>query len=983
MNPNITKKIVGQALRTLLSLAAAGCCHTVFAQGQSAVVVLSPFTVDASQDEGYRAQNTLAGTRTNANLRDVAASITVLTNDLIEDIGADNFEQMVGYTPNLEITNYDTFSPYDFTVRGVPAQRTRNYFALDDTYFRLDFYNSERAEAARGPNAILFGIAQPGGIVNTSTKRALTHRDRYEVGFKVDEHGTTRLTGDINKVLIPGKLALRLNYLDYTEVQWRGKADRNTDDRFFLTAAFTPTKNTSLRVEWENIDQLLRRQSAAHARDQSSWYFDTPAGQSRTRSLTTTAQPVLNWNTGILSNAARDQVGNYPSTRPRDVNFVTPVPRDAVLIGTSPGREDEYDLISAFWEQRIGENLSFEIGHYNLSYERLRLGWSNLGEGFFIDAEPFLADGTTPNPYFEQYFIESFGTYQGIARDQNNTRATVVYDLDLGQRWGKHTFTAYAERHEYKHWENAMTEMLYDYDINTPGLQRFSANPLAANNRMQTRRYVDLNNPSTFEWVPDAFDTARAINLYDRNTPTVNPARRFTTEDGRTAETVWATRNVGSRRDQGRELDSMMGAFQSKLFRNRLITTFGYRVDETDFYRNSSLLINDPANINNRFVSQDIDPVWDITGDGLSPDGSPTSNPPSVRRSISRTASLLYHVTDKITLAVNTSSANGLNPEFQLWFPNEASPELFRGETQEISARFVLFNGALHANLTYYQLESYGENFRASNSDNRLNDVWNSLINEGVTLTNADFSAFGEQLGAVGVSSDMVGRPLTIQEVQVRGEYDRRDRESKGLELDATANIGKNLSVFFSVSQNDTTVAGLAPRFRAYRDAVLPVWNRLVEQTPVYRDSTAGSGYTRQLANFESAFQGDITNFEGLAPAGQSKYKSAMRVKYSFKDGRLRGTDFGLGARYASGRAIGATGPGNSLRSQDEFYLDANVRYRTKILGDKATLTVSLNIDNLLDRDGIIFTGTEGDGTINNFRFITPRTASLQTTLSF
>ena len=39
------------------------------------VVILSPFVVDASQDQGYRATSTLAGSRINTNLRDVAQSI--------------------------------------------------------------------------------------------------------------------------------------------------------------------------------------------------------------------------------------------------------------------------------------------------------------------------------------------------------------------------------------------------------------------------------------------------------------------------------------------------------------------------------------------------------------------------------------------------------------------------------------------------------------------------------------------------------------------------------------------------------------------------------------------------------------------------------------------------------------------------------------------------------------------------------------------
>jgi hypothetical protein len=44
-----------------------------------AVVELSPFTVNTSQDVGYLAENTLAGSRLNARLRDTAGSVSVFT----------------------------------------------------------------------------------------------------------------------------------------------------------------------------------------------------------------------------------------------------------------------------------------------------------------------------------------------------------------------------------------------------------------------------------------------------------------------------------------------------------------------------------------------------------------------------------------------------------------------------------------------------------------------------------------------------------------------------------------------------------------------------------------------------------------------------------------------------------------------------------------------------------------------------------------
>ena len=72
------------------------------------VVELSPFTVDASADKGYKAANTLAGSRLNSSLNDTAASVTVFTKELLEDLGLNNLEQLSDYIPSTQMNYQDT-----------------------------------------------------------------------------------------------------------------------------------------------------------------------------------------------------------------------------------------------------------------------------------------------------------------------------------------------------------------------------------------------------------------------------------------------------------------------------------------------------------------------------------------------------------------------------------------------------------------------------------------------------------------------------------------------------------------------------------------------------------------------------------------------------------------------------------------------------------------------------------------------------------
>lgn len=56
------------------------------------VFELSPFVVDTSQDSGYLASSTLAGTRLNTSLDDVGAAIQVVTQEFMDDVGATDYQ---------------------------------------------------------------------------------------------------------------------------------------------------------------------------------------------------------------------------------------------------------------------------------------------------------------------------------------------------------------------------------------------------------------------------------------------------------------------------------------------------------------------------------------------------------------------------------------------------------------------------------------------------------------------------------------------------------------------------------------------------------------------------------------------------------------------------------------------------------------------------------------------------------------------------
>ena len=75
------------------------------------VVQLSPFQVEAGNDRGYQAFNTLSGTRLNSKLEDLGSSITVITKQQMEDLALLDINDVFRYEASTEGTdNFTTFN---------------------------------------------------------------------------------------------------------------------------------------------------------------------------------------------------------------------------------------------------------------------------------------------------------------------------------------------------------------------------------------------------------------------------------------------------------------------------------------------------------------------------------------------------------------------------------------------------------------------------------------------------------------------------------------------------------------------------------------------------------------------------------------------------------------------------------------------------------------------------------------------------------
>jgi outer membrane receptor for ferric coprogen and ferric-rhodotorulic acid len=240
------------------------------AAAEADVVVLSPFVVSATEDTGYGATSTLAGTRVRTELKDVASSISVVTQQFLRDTGSKKSEDLLVYTTNTEVSgsrgnfsnavgsaaapaeDRNLLRPNESTrVRGLAAaDNTRDYFLTEIPW---DGYNVGRVDLQRGPNSILFGNGSPAGIINTSLNTA-GFKNAGTAEARFDDQGSVRASVDGNYVAIDKVLALRVASV-YDNTKYQQKPAYNLDRRVFAALRFDPklfgNGATSFRVNFE------------------------------------------------------------------------------------------------------------------------------------------------------------------------------------------------------------------------------------------------------------------------------------------------------------------------------------------------------------------------------------------------------------------------------------------------------------------------------------------------------------------------------------------------------------------------------------------------------------------------------------------------------------------------------------------------------------------------------------------------------------
>ncbi|MEE4128764.1 TonB-dependent siderophore receptor [Pseudomonas viridiflava] len=201
--------------------------------------------------QGYRATRSASATRTDTSLHETPQSISVVTREAVEDIGATRLQDALDYAGGVgRANNFGGQGLTTFTVRGfTTGEFYRNGFPINRGYPNMPDANTiERLEVLRGPATTLYGRGDPGGTFNVVSKQPLAERS-VTLGSQLNDQGMKRGTLDASGPLDDdGRFAYRLNVVGEGGDTFR---DHVETERYGVTPVLAWQVDDATRITFE------------------------------------------------------------------------------------------------------------------------------------------------------------------------------------------------------------------------------------------------------------------------------------------------------------------------------------------------------------------------------------------------------------------------------------------------------------------------------------------------------------------------------------------------------------------------------------------------------------------------------------------------------------------------------------------------------------------------------------------------------------
>ena len=174
------------------------------------------------------------------DVREMGRSIQIIDNSLIETVKPVAIEDILSFSSNISYLGDNDGRENNFVVRGFQTTpvlrdgfRVETFGGISDP----ELYNIDRIEVLKGPDSILYGEANPGGLINMRLKRPLAE-DHNEFSVDVGTNPFVSPRFDLGGGLGNGTdLRYRLVGLYQRDDGWRDYD--NDNERFFIAPSLS------------------------------------------------------------------------------------------------------------------------------------------------------------------------------------------------------------------------------------------------------------------------------------------------------------------------------------------------------------------------------------------------------------------------------------------------------------------------------------------------------------------------------------------------------------------------------------------------------------------------------------------------------------------------------------------------------------------------------------------------------------------------
>lgn len=915
---------------------------------EQSVLVMNPFVVDAESDTGYAASSTLAGSRFRTDLRDVAASISVITSDFMGDLGANNLEQAMRYSNNTQMDNasagtdsrqpngnsYQEGAP-SFIVRGLPTTRARNYYTL---WLQSDSYNMDRIEDSRGPNSVLFGFGAPGGIINISTKQARTDRSIRKATVQGGANDSHRATLDLNQVLLRGKLGLRLNAVYDQSNQFQHYAF-NRDRRLDLAIKYEVTPTMEIRAEYERSKIRVNKPRPFVVADGGVLLWKQLGSQTYAKPIRTNEALSVTqistrrrWLDYVSNNGAlMENSGMLTTFNPSSADLRSILDSSFADYSINYGGPGQINNIEQNWfnltgQKRFGDSTYLEVSYNHQDNLGVNINPGQTNYKIFADPNQFLKDGKTPNPFVGQMFMENSSNAwerNQTSRSSDLGRITVSSDLNLGI-WGKYRIAALGEYDS----RTERVDRRHEYWKGYP----FNSIPQDAANLVRRRTYITPGDWSTY-YINSPVTTGLLHDIKDPVT-------------GQLLSSFWGVYRSSSLEDDPATQVSAVLAAQAKYWSDRIVVSGGYRYDRLE-------ILDRTAGLDPKTAEWTLDYA--------------TSN---VMSATARNTSMgvVVHVTDNIALYYNRANNQGLGGGQRLIDVNNlngppiGSPTS-KGQGQDFGITLALWGGKVNLRLNRYTTDAKD-----------LSDAFSPTgIGPDKVSKNILEALYDEKL----ITQDIVNtRTTTANGILF-------DFESRGYEFALTANPTKNWRLQANFSYTDMKTSNYGSEIVTWMNHEIAYWRSFNRGGTV-----TGSGATIDEAiKYMTDGFNQLVAVAGMGELGLRKYKVSFFTRYDLPAGFYMGGGYRHQSKSLAGTDETETVPlyGNSYWRADALlgytFPKSALQYFGIFFKD---LSIQLNVYNVFDEHDPLITRYQPDG-IGALRAVVqePRSWRLQASMSF